>query len=85
MTYRAMENGIKKISNGEVKSVGLDGSMKVDTPAGIMTKYFICNKIYAKWLIDAVSDPKNAGKLPVPQAVLSPVIGLVRKAIGISD
>jgi hypothetical protein len=85
LAVKAMENGIKKISNGEVQSVGLDGSMKVNTPAGIMTKYFVCNKIYAKWLIDSATDPKYASRLPIPQALLSPAVGLIKKAVGISD
>jgi hypothetical protein len=77
LVVKAMEGGIKKISNGEVKSVDFDGSMKVDTPAGIMTKYFICNKAYVRWLIDSVTDPKYGNRLPVPQAMLQPLLSLI--------
>jgi hypothetical protein len=59
--------------------------MKVNTPAGLMTKYFVCNKVYAKWLVDSATDPKYASRLPVPQALLHPAIGLIKKTIGISD
>jgi hypothetical protein len=76
-----MEAGIKKLSNGEVKSVGLDGSMKVDTPAGTMTKFFIANKNYVRWLLDSVTDPSNASRLPVPQAVMAPLIGIIQKLL----
>jgi hypothetical protein len=82
LAVKAMENGIKKISNGEVQSVGLDGAMKVNTPAGIMTKYFVCNRNYAKWLINAATNPNNSHKLPVPQIVMSPVVSLLKNLIG---
>ena len=75
---KAMEGMIKKLSNGEVKSVGLDGSIMVDTPAGTMKKYFIANKVYLRWLIDSAEDPKYAGRIPIPQAVLTPLISLVK-------
>ena len=73
-----MEPAIKKFSNGEVKSVALNGEMKVDTPAGLMTKVFVCNKNYIRWLIDAVEDPSMQSKLPVPQAVVKPLLNLVK-------
>jgi hypothetical protein len=85
LVVKAMEGMIKKMSNGEVKSVGFDGSLQVDTPAGIMKKQMIGNIMYFRWLIDSVEDPKNAGRMPIPQNVLSPLIGLVKKAIGITD
>jgi len=72
---------IKKMSNGEVKSVGLDGSITMDTPAGVMKKYFIANRVYLNWLIASVEDPSNASRLPVPQAVLQPLIALVKALI----
>ena len=75
---KAMEPAIKKFSNGEVKSVALNGEMKVDTPAGLMTKVFVCNKNYVRWLIDAVEDPSMQSKLPVPQVVVKPLLNLVR-------
>jgi hypothetical protein len=85
IVVKAMEGAIKKFSNGEVKSVGLDGMMQVQTPAGMMKKVFLANVPYIKWLIDSVEDPANASRLPVPQIVLSPLMGLVKKLIGISD
>ena len=75
---KAMEPAIKKFSNGEVKSVALNGEMKVDTPAGLMTKVFVCNKNYVRWLIDAVEDPSMQSKLPIPQAVIKPLLALVK-------
>jgi hypothetical protein len=81
IVIKAMEGAIKKLSNGEVKSVSLDGNISVDTPAGIMVKKFICNKVYANWLISSVEDPANASRLPVPQAVMTPLIGLVKKLL----
>jgi hypothetical protein len=81
LVVKAMEGMIKKLSNGEVKSVGLDGSIMVDTPAGVMKKYFIANRVYLNWLIASVEDPKNAGRLPVPQAILTPLISLVKALI----
>jgi len=78
---KAMEPAIKKFSNGEVKSVGLNGEMKVDTPAGIMTKVFVCNKNYIRWLINSVEDPALQSKLPVPQAVVKPLLHLVKALI----
>jgi hypothetical protein len=73
------------MSNGEVKSVGFDGSIMMDTPAGVMAKQMIGNLNYFRWLIDSVEDPQNAGRIPVPQVVLSPFIGLLKKVIGIND
>jgi hypothetical protein len=84
VVVKAMEGAIKKFSNGEVKSVGLDGTMQVQTPAGMMKKVFLANVPYLKWLIDSVENPANASRLPVPQIVLSPLIGLIKKIIGIS-
>jgi hypothetical protein len=81
IVVKAMEAGIKKLSNGEVKSVSLDGSMQVDTPAGMMKKYFIANKDYIRWLLDSISDPSNASRLPVPQTVLVPLIGIIQKLL----
>jgi len=79
---KAMEGLIKKLSyGGEVKSVGLDGSIMVDTPAGVMKKYLVANKNYARFLVDAVEDPANASKIPISQAVLHPLIGLVKALI----
>jgi hypothetical protein len=75
---KAMEGGIKKLSNGEVKSVSLDGSMQVNTPAGMMKKYFVANKDYIRWLLDSIEDPKNASRLPVPQALVSPLLGVIK-------
>jgi hypothetical protein len=78
LVVKAMEGMIKKMSGGEVKSVGLDGSLTVDTPAGIMKKYMIGNKSYARFLVDSIEDPKNAGRIPVPQVVLQPLLGTVK-------
>jgi hypothetical protein len=78
---KAMEGMIKKMSNGEVQSVGLDGSIMMDTPAGVMKKYFIANRVYLNWLIASVEDPSNAGRLPVPQIVMQPLISLVKALI----
>jgi hypothetical protein len=81
IVIKAMEAGIKKLSNGEVKSVGLDGSIQVSTPAGMMKKYFVANKNYIRWLLDSIGDPANASRLPVPQAVLAPLIGIIQKLL----
>jgi hypothetical protein len=78
---KAMEGAIKKFSNGEVKSVGLDGSMQVDTPAGVMKKCMIVNRSYLQWLISSVEDPANAGRLPVPQVILAPLLGMIKKLV----
>jgi hypothetical protein len=76
-----MEGMIKKMSNWEVKSVGLDGSIMMDTPAGVMKKFFIANSAYLNWLIASVDDPQNASRLPVPQVVLQPLISLVKALV----
>jgi hypothetical protein len=81
IVVKALEGAIKKISGGEVKSVGLNGIMKVNTPAGIMNKVFLANKVYVKWLLDSISDPSNASRLPVPQSVLTPLIGIIQKLL----
>jgi hypothetical protein len=81
IVVKAMEAGIKKLSNGEVKSVNVDGSMQVNTPAGMMKKYFVANKDYVRWLLDSISDPSNASRLPVHQAVLTPLIGIIQKLL----
>jgi hypothetical protein len=81
IVVKAMEAGIKKLSNGEVKSISLDGSIQVSTPAGMMKKYFVTNKNYIRWLLDSISDPSNASRLPVPQAILSPLIGVIQKLL----
>jgi hypothetical protein len=78
---KAMEGMIKKMSNGEVKSVGIDGTLKVDTPAGIMAKKMIGNINYFKWMIDSIEDPRNAGRIPVPQVVLHPLLSLVKALV----
>jgi hypothetical protein len=85
IVVKAMEAAIKKLSNGEAKSVGLDGSIQVNTPAGMMKKYFICNREYVLWLISSIEDPANASRLPVPQAVMLPLLGILKKAIGITN
>ena len=81
IVIKAMEAGIKKLSGGEVKSVSLDGSMQVSTPAGMMKKYFIANKTYIKWLLDSINDSSNASRLPIPQAVLLPLVGIIQKLL----
>jgi hypothetical protein len=81
LVVKAMEGAIKKLSNGEVKSVGLNGIMKVNSPAGILDKVFLVNVPYINWLIDSVEDPKNANRLPVPQIILSPLISMVKALI----
>jgi len=81
LVVKAMEPMIKKLSNGEVKSVNLDGSISVDTPAGVMKKYFVANRIYLNWLVASVEDPKYASRIPIPQAVLAPLISLVKAMI----
>jgi hypothetical protein len=81
IVVKAMEAGIRKLSNGEVQSVSLDGSMQVSTPAGMMKKYFVANKSYIRWFLDSISDPSNASRLPVPQAVLTPLMGIIQKLL----
>jgi hypothetical protein len=81
IVVKAMEAGIKKLSNGEVKSVNLDGSMQVSTPAGMMKKHFVTNKNYIRWLLDSISDPAKSSRLPVPQAILFPLIGIIQKLL----
>jgi hypothetical protein len=75
---KAMEGAIKKLSNGEVQSVGLNGVLKVNTPAGILDKIFVGNTPYINWLLDSIEDPDNASRLPVPKAVISPVLGIIK-------
>lgn len=75
---KAMESGLNRIMNGEVRSVGINGVMKVDTPAGAMDKLFIANKAYIEWLLDSIENPANARRLPVAQALLKPLVGLLR-------
>lgn len=84
LVVKALEGMIKRLSNGEVKSVSLDGSVMMDTPAGVMKKQMIGNLNYFHWMIDSIEDPKNAGRIPVPQAVLMPLLGLVKSAVGIN-
>jgi hypothetical protein len=81
VVIKALESGIKKLSGGEVQSVGLNGVMKVNTPAGVMDKVFLANKAYVNWLLDSIKDPGNASRLPVPQVVLSPLLGLIQKLV----
>ena len=81
VVVKALENAIIKFSNGEVISVALDGTMKVRTPSGIITKVYVCNKAYIRWLVDAVSNPAMQSRLPVPQAVLKPLIGMVKALV----
>jgi hypothetical protein len=81
VVVKAMEGAIKKISGGEVKSIGLNGVMKVNTPAGMLDKVFLVNEPYIRWLLDSIEDPDNAHRLPVPQAVLSPLLGIIRVLI----
>jgi hypothetical protein len=78
---KALEAGLKKLSNGEVKSASLDGSLQVNTPAGVIKKYFICNREYVLWLISSIEDPAGASRLPVPQVVLQPLIGIIQKLL----
>lgn len=78
---KAMEAGVKKISNGEVQSVGINGVMKVSTPAGIMDKLFVANTAYIEWLIDSIDNPANASRLPVPQAIMRPLLHLLAALI----
>jgi hypothetical protein len=85
VVVKAMEGVLKKISGGEVKSAGLNGVLKVSTPAGMMDKYFVCNREYASWLISSIEDPANASKLPVPQAVMLPLLGILKKTIGFTS
>jgi hypothetical protein len=46
-----------------------------------MKKFFIANKVYLNWLIASVEDPANAHRLPVSQAVLQPLISLVKALV----
>ena len=77
IVVKTMEPILKKLSP-DVKGVSLTGEIKVDTPAGILTKQFISNKSYVRWLIQMVEDPKMKDKLPIPQAVLTPLLGLIK-------
>jgi hypothetical protein len=81
VVIKALEGALKRLSGGEVKSVGLNGIIKVDTPAGIMDKVFLSNKAYINWLLDSISDPSNASRLPVPQKVLTPLTGIIQKLL----
>lgn len=78
VVVKAMEGMIKKISNGEVKSVGINGVLKTQTPAGMMDKVFIANTTYIKWLIDSIEDPANASRLPMPQILLKPLVSVIK-------
>jgi hypothetical protein len=55
--------------------------MQVNTPAGMMKKYFVANKDYIRWLLDSISDPSSASRLPVPQTVLAPLVGIIQKLL----
>jgi hypothetical protein len=81
IVIKALEGALKKLSGGEIKSVGLNGTIKVDTPAGVMDKVFLANKAYVNWLLDSINDSSNASRLPVPQAVLTPLIGIIQKLL----
>jgi hypothetical protein len=83
LVTKAMEPVLKKISNGEVKSVGLDGGAMVDTPSGPMKKFLVGNTSYWKQLLDNATDPSKANKLPVPQAVLAPAVGALKLMLGV--
>jgi hypothetical protein len=65
----------------DIKQVTNNGSVIVDTPAGPMEKVMYGNKNYFRWLLDMATDPANAGKLPVPQIVIKPMIALIRALI----
>jgi hypothetical protein len=81
VVVKALEGTLKKISGGEVKSAGLDGVLKVDTPAGVINKVFLSNKAYVNWLLDSITDPANASRLPVSQTILAPLIGVIQKLL----
>jgi hypothetical protein len=81
IVIKALEGALKKLSGGEIKSVGLNGVIKIDTPAGVMDKVFLANKAYVSWLLDSINDPSNASRLPVSQAVLTPIIGVIQKLL----
>lgn len=67
---------IKGIFGADIKKVEGDGAIVVDTPAGLMKKYFIGNKAYFDTLLDnALAHPE---RVPVPQPVLKMLIPIIK-------
>lgn len=63
----------------DVKGVTSKGAIMVDTPAGVMEKFFICNKNYWRWLLDSAKNTPD--KIPVPKPVLTVLIGIAKKLV----
>jgi len=61
-------------------SAGLDGGVTVDTPAGPMKKYLLGNSVYREFLRDNITNG-DTSKLPVPQAVINTLKGMVNLLI----
>lgn len=81
LVLKAMEGILKKLTNGDVQSVSATGVIKVNTPSGVASKVFICNRAYLKWLLDCIENPALQGKLPIPQVALKPFVILLQKLI----
>jgi len=68
---------IKNIFGDVVHSVEKDGGIVVDTPAGLMTKYFIANKAYYTYMLDQMENRSDS--LPIPKPIIKILIGILRK------
>ncbi len=62
--------------HGAGASVGLDGGVTVDTPAGPMKKFLIGNKNYFDFLKDGIEN-SDTTKLPIPAPVINTLKGMV--------
>lgn len=81
LVVKTMEGMLKKLTNGDVLSAGLNGVLKVSTPAGVMNKVFIANRAYITWLLESIENPEKASRIPIPQVVLKPLVGLLKVLI----
>lgn len=63
----------------DVKGVTSKGAIMVDTPAGVREKYFIANKHYWRWMLDAAEN--NPDRIPVPGIVLKGMLAILRKLV----
>jgi len=70
---------IKNIFGDVIHSVENDGGIVLDTPAGLMTKYFIANNSYYTQMLDQMEN--RADSLPIPKPVVKILIGILKKFI----
>ena len=70
---------MKSVFGNEIKKVNSDGSLSIETPSGVMKKYFVANKEYYRWVVDGIKSGKSPIKLP------SIVLNLLVKIAGIGQ